>query len=72
MIVIFKCCDSYFTLNDPMNFDLISCKMQSDLTRHREFHNAVLAYHCDVDGCNFSARCMQTVKRHQKVDHQVR
>ena len=55
-----------------MNFGLISCKMQSDLTRHREFHNAVLAYHCDVDGCNFSARCMQTVKRHQKVDHQVR
>ena len=45
--------------------------MQSDLRRHREFHNAVLAYHCDVEGCNFSARAMQTVKRHQKVDHQV-
>ena len=46
--------------------------MQSDLRRHREFHNAVLEYHCDVEGCNFSARAMQTVKRHQKVDHQVR
>ena len=49
-----------------------SCKMQSDLRRHREFHNAVLAYHCDFEGCTFSARAMQTVKRHQKVDHQVR
>lgn len=48
-----------------------SCKMQSDLRRHREFHNAVLAHHCDFEGCNFSARAMQTVKRHQKVDHQV-
>lgn len=47
-----------------------SCKMPSDLVRHREFHNAVLAHYCDVDGCNFSARSMQTVKRHQKVDHQ--
>ena len=46
--------------------------MPSDLARHREFHNAVLAYHCDVEGCNFSARSMQTVKRHQKVEHQVR
>ena len=46
--------------------------MQSDLRRHREFHNAVLAYHCDFEGCTFSARAMQTVKRHQKVDHQVR
>ena len=54
------------------SYFLFRCKMPSDLARHREFHNAVLAYHCDVEGCNFSARSMQTVKRHQKVEHQVR
>ena len=49
-----------------------SCKIVSDLRRHREFHNAVLSYQCEVEGCNFTARAIQTVKRHHKVHHLVR
>ncbi|EDO31783.1 predicted protein, partial [Nematostella vectensis] len=47
-----------------------SCKTCSDLRRHRESHNAVFSYTCAVQGCAFSARAMQTLKRHFKITHE--
>ena len=54
-----------------VSYLLCSCKTPSDLRRHRESHNAVFAYQCTVEGCGFTARAMQTLKRHHTVEHQV-
>ncbi|KAK3752984.1 hypothetical protein QZH41_016288, partial [Actinostola sp. cb2023] len=56
----------------PYECDLCdaSCKTLSDLRRHRESHNSIFSFECSIEGCTFSARAVQTLKRHFKVEHQ--
>ncbi|NXE49792.1 HINFP factor, partial [Casuarius casuarius] len=43
-----------------------SFKNTYDLHKHVETHNDSDAYSCDVEGCDFTSRTWQTLRRHYK------
>lgn len=47
-----------------------SCKNQVDLRKHLDSHSSEPAFHCDVPGCDFTSRCLSTLKIHHKREHQ--
>nr|XP_013036863.2 histone H4 transcription factor-like isoform X2 [Anser cygnoides] len=46
-----------------------SFKNAYDLHKHVETHNDSDAYSCDVEGCGFTSRTLQTLKQHYKRAH---
>ncbi|XP_020831930.1 histone H4 transcription factor-like [Phascolarctos cinereus] len=47
-----------------------SFKNTYDLRKHIETHNDSSAYCCDVNGCDFTARTLQTFRQHYKRVHE--
>lgn len=50
---------------------VFSFKNAYDLHKHVETHNDSDAYSCDVEGCGFTSRTLQTLKQHYKRAHVV-
>lgn len=48
-----------------------SFKNQHDLRKHMETHNEGAAYHCSVEGCDYSSRMAHTMNQHYKRVHEV-
>ena len=45
--------------------------MANDLRRHQQTHNPLYSYACEVEGCDYAARALQSLRRHYRVWHQV-
>uniref|UniRef100_A0A8C7HQE5 Zgc:112083 n=1 Tax=Oncorhynchus kisutch TaxID=8019 RepID=A0A8C7HQE5_ONCKI len=55
----------------PCDFCESSFKNQHDLRKHMETHNEGAAYHCSVEGCDYSSRMAHTMNQHYKRVHEV-
>ncbi|CAB1349045.1 unnamed protein product [Coregonus sp. 'balchen'] len=54
----------------PCDFCESSFKNQHDLRKHMETHNEGAAYHCSVEGCDYSSRMAHTMNQHYKRVHE--
>ncbi|XP_071396713.1 histone H4 transcription factor [Centroberyx affinis] len=54
----------------PCDFCESSFKNQHDLRKHMETHNEGAAYHCTVEGCDYSSRMAHTMNQHYKRVHE--
>lgn len=54
----------------PCDFCERSFKNQHDLRKHMETHNEGAAYHCSVEGCDYSSRMAHTMNQHYKRVHE--
>ncbi|KAJ8403820.1 hypothetical protein AAFF_G00346880 [Aldrovandia affinis] len=54
----------------PCDFCESSFKNQHDLRKHMETHNEGAAFHCTVEGCEYSSRMAHTMSQHYKRVHE--
>ncbi|XP_036392536.1 histone H4 transcription factor [Megalops cyprinoides] len=54
----------------PCDFCESSFKNQHDLRKHMETHNEGTAFHCSVEGCQYSSRMAHTMNQHYKRVHE--
>ena len=49
-----------------------SFKSPNDLHRHQQTHNPMYSYYCQEEGCNYAAKTSQSLRRHNKIWHEVK
>ncbi|XP_056139827.1 histone H4 transcription factor [Lampris incognitus] len=54
----------------PCDFCESSFKNRHDLRKHMETHNEGAAYHCTVEGCDYSSRMAHSMSQHYKRVHE--